>query len=173
LSQSSAQPRSRTAKANASASKKAQAGWLQEVEDACASRGLQLTPLRRRVLSILGEGGGPLGAYAILERLSKLESKHVAPPTVYRTLDFFVENGFLHKIESRNVFTPCEHLGHRHGGVLLICERCGRSEEVEDASLEKSLRRTAERAGFAMSRQMVELQGVCSLCGAQGAGADL
>jgi Fur family zinc uptake transcriptional regulator len=152
----------------ATASKKALNGWSQQVEAACATKGLQLTPLRRRVLSILDECGGPLGAYAILDRLSKLDSRQVAPPTVYRTLEFFVENGFLHKIESRNVFAPCEHLGHKHGGVLLICERCGGSEEIEDAALDKNLKKTAERAGFAMSRQMLELKGVCEICGAAG-----
>ena len=63
--------------------------WSEQVEDECARQGLQLTPLRRRILSILGESAGPLGAYAIIEKLSKSEGKQIAPPTVYRTLDFF------------------------------------------------------------------------------------
>ena len=138
--------------------------WAKQVEDACSSKGLQLTPLRRRVLSILSENGEPLGAYAIIDKLSKLEGKQIAPPTVYRTLEFFEDNGFLHKIESRNVFVPCEHLGHSHAGVLLLCDTCGRSQEREDAALESAVRKTAELAGFELVPQMLEVHGRCQSC---------
>lgn len=141
-----------------------QSQWAKQVEDACASKGLQLTPLRRRVLSILSENREPLGAYAIIERLSKLEGKQIAPPTVYRTLDFFEENGFLHKIESRNVFAPCERPGHAYAGVLLLCDKCGRSQEFEDAPLVDALANTAAQAEFHLAHQMLELHGLCRSC---------
>jgi Fur family zinc uptake transcriptional regulator len=143
------------------------AGWPQQVEAVCARQGLLLTPLRRRVLSILGDSPSPLGAYAIIEKLSKAEGKQIAPPTVYRTLEFFMEHGFLHKIESRNVFAPCEHFGHDHHGVLLLCEKCGRSAEIEDAHLGGLLNEAAARAGFVLHRQMLELQGLCEACSAR------
>ena len=110
-----------------------------------ASGRSQLTPLRRRVLDIFSGSVAPLGAYAILEELSRREGKHVAPPTVYRTLDFFLEHGFVHKIESLNAYAPCEHLDHAHHGMLLICEACGRSEEIEDAERDARDRRTQRR----------------------------
>lgn len=141
--------------------------WSDQVEESCARQSLQLTPLRRRVLSILGERGGPLGAYAIIEKLSQIEGKQIAPPTVYRTLEFFVEHGFLHKIESRNVFAPCEHVGHAHHGVLLLCEKCGQSDEIEDPALDDYLKETAARVGFSLHGQMLELQGLCRSCSAQ------
>ncbi len=122
--------------------------WSKKVEDVCANKGLQLTPLRRRVLSILSESRSALGAYAIIDKLSKIEGKQIAPQTVYRTLEFFEENGFLHKIESRNVFAPCEHVGHAHNAVLLLCEKCGHSEEVEDAALDAVPKETAPLERF-------------------------
>jgi Fur family transcriptional regulator, zinc uptake regulator len=88
----------------------------------------------------------------------------VAPPTVYRTLGLFLEQGFIHKIESRNAYGPCEHLGHRHQGILLICENCGRTDEVESASLGKLLKDTAARSGFSAQRQIVEVEGLCQTC---------
>ena len=139
-------------------------GWQGEVERACSQQGLHLTPLRRRVLDILAESSAPLGAYAIIEQLSRREGKRIAPPTVYRTLEFFLDHGFIHKIESRNAYAPCEHLGHAHQGVLLLCEKCGRSDEIEDVGLDHLLRETAARAGFAPHRQMVELLGLCRDC---------
>jgi Fur family zinc uptake transcriptional regulator len=140
------------------------AGWQGQVESACDSEGLHLTPLRRQVLTILAESSAPLGAYAIIDQLSRREGKPVAPPTVYRTLDFFLEHGFVYKIESRNAYAPCEHLGHAHHGALLLCEKCGRSDEIEDLKLDRLLQEAAARAGFAPHRQMVELVGLCRDC---------
>ena len=124
-----------------------------------------MTPLRLSILSILGDSPAPLGAYAIIEELSRRESKPIAPPTVYRTLEFFLEHGFLHKIESRNAYARCEHLGHVHQGVLLLCEKCGRSDEIEDLALSQALQQTADRAGFLAHRRMIELVGLCRGCG--------
>ena len=145
--------------------------WAAQVEQSCASKGLHLTPLRRQILSIVAQAPAPLGAYAIIEELSRAQHKAVAPPTVYRTLDFFLANGFLHKIESRNVYAPCEHLGHEHHGILLICERCGRTDEIESPSFDKLLRDTAASAGFAARRQVVEVEGLCERCGHEAAPA--
>jgi Fur family transcriptional regulator, zinc uptake regulator len=140
--------------------------WQKQVESACAEKGLHLTPLRRQVLTILAESSAPLGAYAIIDQLSRLEGKLVAPPTVYRTLDFFLGPGFIYKIESRNAYAPCEHIGHAHHGALLLCEKCGRSDEIEDVKLDRLLQEAAARAGFAPHRQMVELVGLCRDCAA-------
>jgi Fur family zinc uptake transcriptional regulator len=138
--------------------------WQGQVANACARQGLHLTPLRRQVLAILAESSAPLGAYAIIDQLSRREGKPIAPPTVYRTLDFFLEHGFVYKIESRNAYAPCEHLGHAHHGALLLCEKCGRSDEIEDVTLDRLLLEAAARAGFAPHRQMVELVGLCRDC---------
>ena len=139
--------------------------WAAQVEQSCLKKGLQLTPLRRQILAILADAPAPLGAYAIIEELAREQQKAVAPPTVYRTLEFFLDNGFLHKIESRNVYAPCEHLGHEHHGILLICERCGRTDEIESPRIDKLLRETAAEAGFLARRQVVEVEGLCESCG--------
>jgi Fur family transcriptional regulator, zinc uptake regulator len=148
---------------------KAKQDWATQVGRACADSGLQLTTLRRQVLEIIARAPAPLGAYAIIDAMSRAQDKQVAPPTVYRTLDFFLEHGFLHKIESRNVYAPCEHLGHHHHGILLICQICGRTDEVESVSLGKLLKEIAGRSGFSAESQMVEVEGRCQIC--QGAAA--
>lgn len=149
----------------ASARSDHRAPWAAQVEQFCLKKGLHLTPLRRQVLAILAEAPAPLGAYAIMEELSREQRKAVAPPTVYRALDFFLDNGFLHKIESRNAYAPCEHVGHEHQGVLLICERCGRTDEIESRRFDKVLRETAAAVGFSARRQVVEVEGLCEACG--------
>jgi Fur family zinc uptake transcriptional regulator len=146
--------------------------WAAQVEQSCLQKGLQLTPLRRQILAILAEAPAPLGAYAIIEELSREQHKAVAPPTVYRTLEFFLDHGFLHKIESRNAYAPCEHLGHDHHGILLICERCGRTDEIESPRFDRLLQETAAKAGFAAHRQVVEVEGLCESCGHEVAHAE-
>lgn len=140
------------------------ATWAARVELACLRQGHHLTPLRRRVLDIFNDSAAPLGAYAILEEMSRRERKQVAPPTVYRTLDFFLERGFVHKIESMNAYAPCEHLGHAHHGMLLICKSCGRSEEIEDPEVMSAIGGSAKAAGFVLRRVVTEAQGLCRRC---------
>jgi Fur family zinc uptake transcriptional regulator len=143
---------------------KAKPDWAAQVERVCTASGLQLTALRRQILGIIAQAPAPLGAYAIIDALSRAQGKQVAPPTVYRTLDFFLEHGFLHKIESRNAYAPCEHLGHSHDGILLICENCGRTDEVQSASLGKLLQDVAAQKGFSAQSQLVEVEGRCEMC---------
>ena len=138
--------------------------WSSDVVAACGRLGLTMTPLRQTVLTIVSESPAPLGAYAIIEALSRREGKSIAPPTVYRTLEFFLEHGFLHKIESRNVYARCEHFDHAHEGALLICEKCGRSEEVEDSGLAAALDAAAARLQFRPKRRLVEMIGLCRDC---------
>ncbi len=140
--------------------------WATRVENSCLRQGSQLTPLRRRVLDIFSDSNAPMGAYAILEELSRREGKQVAPPTVYRTLEFFLDHGFVHKIETLNAYAPCEHLGHAHHGMLLICEACGRSEEVEDPAALAAITRAATGSGFVLRRVTVEALGLCRKCAA-------
>lgn len=147
------------------------ATFAARVEQSCARDGVQLTPLRRRVLDIFSGSAGPLGAYAILEALSRREGKQVAPPTVYRTLDFLLEHGFVHKIESLNAYAPCEHLGHAHHGMLAVCDACGRSEEIEDEAVMRAITATAAGSGFTPRTVMVEAKGLCRRCAEREAGA--
>ena len=145
--------------------------WAAQVEGTCASKGLHLTPLRRQILTIVAKASAPLGAYALIEELSREQHKAVAPPTVYRTLEFFLANGLLHKIESRNAYAPCAHLGHDHHGILLICGRCGRTDEIENAGFDQLLQATAAKAGFVTQRRVVEIEGLCEACGHETAPA--
>ena len=116
------------------------------------------------VVAILAEHDAPLGAYAVIEALAKRENKAIAPPTVYRALDFLIEHGFLHRIESRNVFAPCAHFDHAHRGVLLSCEVCGRSVEIEDEGVGAAIDRAAQSQGFAPKGLMIEVTGRCADC---------
>ena len=132
-------------------------------EGLCASRGQRLTPMRRQVLEALLASHKPLGAYEIIERLA--HHGRLAPITVYRALDFLMENGLVHRIESRNAFLACAH-DHDEAAMVafLICERCGLVGEVPAASVAQSLSASVRSTGFAPRMSIVEVTGVCTHC---------
>ncbi|MBY0335169.1 MAG: transcriptional repressor [Acetobacteraceae bacterium] len=143
---------------------------LDAAEAQCAARGAQLTPLRRLVLRLVLEAGQPVGAYALLDRLKTERGQAAAPPTVYRALDFLLEQGLIHKVERLNAFLPCieAHHGHdhHHPHQFLICRNCGRTAEVSDHAVMHALEEAARRAGFRLERATVEAEGLCAACAA-------
>jgi Fur family transcriptional regulator, zinc uptake regulator len=78
--------------------------------------------------------------------------------------DFLLEHGFVHGIESLTAYPPCEHRDHPHHGMLLICAACGRSEEVEDDDVMRTIAATAVSAELTPQRVTVEAQGLCGPC---------
>ncbi len=140
--------------------------WITQVETACQGRGLQMTALRREVVGIFADAGQPLGAYAIIQKLSEAQHRIVAPPTVYRTLDFLVENGFVVKIESRQTYVACDHIGHDHDhhGIVFSCTKCGRTVEVDNHAIDDEMAAIASRLGFRSERKVFEVEGLCAAC---------
>lgn len=138
-------------------------GALDRAAAVCLSRGVRLTPLRRRVLELVWSGHRPLGAYEILEAL-KGERRGAAPPTVYRALDFLRRQGLVHRIESRNSFIGCPEPESPHAVQFLICSDCGLAAELNDEGIENAIRKGAAKAGFAVGRRTVEIEGICPNC---------
>ncbi len=106
----------------------------------------------------------PLGAYEVIEELAKTKPRP-APITVYRALDFLMENGLVHRIESRNAFLACAH-DHDETAMVafLICERCGLVGEVPAAPVAQSLTASVRATGFTPRLSIVEITGVCAHC---------
>jgi Fur family transcriptional regulator, zinc uptake regulator len=79
---------------------------LDRADEVCQGRGAALTELRRCVLGLILDAASPSGAYDLLDRL-RLTRRRAAPPTVYRTLDFLLDQGLIHKIERLSAFVGC------------------------------------------------------------------
>ena len=129
----------------------------------CKAEGLQLTPVRQRVLEILLDHHKALGAYDILEQLRK-EGLGSQPPVAYRALDFLVSNGFAHKIERLNAFVACTHPAQEHVPVFLMCRACDAVAESRAHPDETLLAPVAEASGFAIERTVIEAEGLCPNC---------
>jgi Fur family zinc uptake transcriptional regulator len=136
---------------------------LSKADAACSAAGRRLTPLRRRVLELVWGSHTPVKAYDLLATLGR-ERAQAAPPTVYRALDFLQEAGLVHRIASLNAFVGCGEPGGAHAGQFLICERCGTVAELVAPTLSRTIAASAARLGFAVSRETIEIEGVCADC---------
>jgi Fur family zinc uptake transcriptional regulator len=147
---------------------------LERAEALCQTRGVQLTPLRRDVLRLVLEAEAPIGAYALLDQLKASRAK-AAPPTVYRALDFLLEQGLIHRLERLNAFMGCAEAleghgahhdhAHDHPHQFLICRGCGATREISDHGVAEAISTAAAKAGFSAARATVEIEGFCGKCG--------
>lgn len=137
---------------------------LRSAEKLCGEKNIQLTALRKRVLELIWSSHKALGAYAILELLGQ-EGVKPAPPTVYRALEFLLNSGLIHRINSLNAFIGCTHITSQHiGTYFLICKNCNNIQEVQDNVVDKRILALAERNYFSVSTQALEISGLCQSC---------
>lgn len=134
-----------------------------DAERICAERGTRFTDLRRRILTMIWQGHKAVKAYDLLDQLAN-EGGSAKPPTVYRALDFLMEEGLVHKIESLNAYVGCPHPGDNHISQFLICDKCENVEEVTSTALSSAVTTAAGESGFAIQKQTLELHGLCKDC---------
>lgn len=136
---------------------------LQAAECLCAERGARLTTQRKAVLALIYRHGDPISAYELLRQLKESHPKAEAM-TVYRALEFLQQQQLIHRIASQNAFTACDTPSQHHHAQLLLCERCGQSQEVCDDAVERALQNLADRYGFALTSKPREISGICQSC---------
>lgn len=137
---------------------------LEQADKLCNERNVRLTSLRRRVLFLIWQSHKPLGAYDILNILATEDGRNAAPPTVYRALDFLLENNLIHRLASRNAFIGCTHPAQHHEGYFLICSQCDTVIELEQSTINKAIQKVADQVNFLISAQTVEVIGLCKVC---------
>jgi len=141
-------------------------GALEAAARLCEARGSRLTPLRQQVLEALWGSHNAQGAYDVLHALNNRAKKKLAPLSVYRALDFLVEEGLAHRIESLNAYVGCPHPGERHALQFLICSSCRLVVELDESKINKTLDASASTHGFTPARTVVEVVGTCAACAA-------
>ena len=137
---------------------------LTQSEHLCAQRNVRLTPQRLEVLRLLSLREGAISAYDLLDLLRESEPQ-AKPPTVYRALDFLLEQGFVHKVESTNSYVLC-HLFDQptHTSAMFICDRCGVVKEEQAEGAEDIMHALAAKLGFALRHNVIEAHGLCAKC---------
>lgn len=132
----------------------------------CAQRGKRLTPIRRKVLELLLRHGRSIKAYELLDAI-KAERQGAAPPTVYRALDFLVEEGLIHRLDAVNAWSACHDAAGAPHDLLVVCTHCGAVAEISDPAMSRQLADRVAKTGFALATHETEIRALCPDCQAQ------
>jgi len=141
---------------------------LRVAESICEQRGRRLTPIRRKVLELLLSHGRSLKAYELLDAM-RAEHPGAAPPTVYRALDFLMDEGLIHRLDAVNAWIACHDAGGAPHDLLVVCTGCGAVAEISDPAMSRQLAERVAQTGFALSNQETEIRALCPQCQAKQA----
>jgi len=130
-------------------------------------RGRRLTPQRQRVLALFEEigAGRHLSAEDVHQQLRGGEGG-VSLATVYRTLRLLSSLDLLQELELPDGGRRFELAGeaqHRHHHHL-VCVRCGRTEEFENAAVLAAGAEAAESLGFRLLECVLNVRSLCPGC---------
>jgi Fur family transcriptional regulator, zinc uptake regulator len=136
---------------------------VQTADRLCAERGVQLTTIRRHVLELIWGSHKAVKAYDLLDQMKPLQQS-AKPATVYRALDFLLEQGLIHRVESLNAFIGCTCSEQQHEQLLLICLQCHEVEERPGKLVMQAVSQELSHAGFTPHHKAIEVQGICKHC---------
>ena len=136
---------------------------MREAESICQEKGLRFTDLRREVLRLIWRSHVPAKAYDILENLKGKEWS-AKPPTVYRALDFLLETGLVHKLDSINAYIGRSHPRDHNGCYFLICTDCNEAKECCSSELSDAIELAWNKNSFSPKKITLEVFGQCSAC---------
>lgn len=141
---------------------------LAKAHSECTHTGLRLTDKRSKVLKTLLQADQPLSAYDIIERYKVSFSEPLSAMSVYRMLEFLIQSGLVHKLETTNQYLACAHIICEHAHEVpqfLICDHCHQVTEVGiPKTLLTELNISIENTGFVLRNQQLELHGLCGQC---------
>jgi len=130
--------------------------------------GYRLTEPRLAVTRLVGAQTGHFSA-ADLVHEARVRHLGIGRATIFRTLDVLSELGAVERIDlpsGEHAYVGCAPTHHHH----VVCSRCGRTAEIEDAGLRTVVREVTRRTGFRVDEHRLELFGLCSACQAATSG---
>lgn len=139
---------------------------INEATSLCETRGKRLTPIRAQVLGLMLQSGRSLKAYELLEQMQAIHP-NAKPATIYRALDFLVEQGLIHRLDATNAWTACQHIQSQdchHHDLLVVCTECGMVKELSAPQISQQLRELLATVGFSPNSPETEVRATCARC---------
>ncbi|MFT7267459.1 MAG: Fur family zinc uptake transcriptional regulator [Porticoccus sp.] len=139
---------------------------LEKARVLCEKRHIRLTPIRKAVLKTIWTSHQPLGAYDVVDNLAlNLHTgKRIKAPTVYRAIEFLLNLGLIHRIASLNAYIGRSFPEKEHNDFFLICRICRATAECNTEQIGDIILHAAERVGFQVELQVIEVNGLCPRC---------
>ena len=121
---------------------------------------LAVTPARLAALQLFESHKKPIDAKHILDHLQK--ELGVDRVTVFRILNTFVSKGLIVRLEFGEGKARYELAKEDHHHI--ICESCGKVEDIEDTLIPQMESAVAKQTGFFIKRHTLEFYGLCQSC---------
>jgi Fur family zinc uptake transcriptional regulator len=142
---------------------------LDAAEAHCLARGAQLTALRREVLEALLLRDGTAKAYDLQDDM-RVRHARVAPTTIYRALEFLMEQHLVHRVDATNAFVVCTGTHDDHRAAMLVCSQCGKVTEWHDEAPFAAIGKLLRKGFDGFTETGIEIKGICGPCGVAVAG---
>ncbi|MEO7663920.1 MAG: Fur family transcriptional regulator [Candidatus Limnocylindrales bacterium] len=129
--------------------------------------GYRVTGPRRAVADLVGSRTGYFTA-ADLAGEAAARGLGIGRATIFRTLDALDAVGAIERIDlpsGDHAYIACEPASHHHH---VVCKRCGRATDVDDAGLAAVVKRIAADTGYRIDGHRLELFGLCPTCSDAG-----
>ena len=123
---------------------------------------LKATPTRVAVLQFLESTEQPVDVNAIISYLKK-RNVDVDPATIFRMMHDFLQKGITKQIQFQEGKARYELSNKRHHHHL-ICESCGKIEEVEGDFLKQMEEEIYKDKKFKVKDHSLEFFGLCADC---------
>jgi len=140
------------------------------------SQGLRITRQRRLVLAVLDTTDEALSAYEMKDRLTA-QGEAIDTVSIYRIFDCLETHQLVHRVLSSGKVrrcalgdeTACDKHQHHHCHHFLICQGCGRTDELHCPEILDQLEARLEAlavspSGFRITGHHLELMGLCPAC---------
>lgn len=140
---------------------------VQHIRYVLGGEGYSWTQPRSAVLTVLTSHPPPLRAEEIHRAL---RNRRINLSSVYRALRLFERLNIVRRVELGGAARYELADGYRHHHHHLVCDACGRIEDVKTCPVEAAdlTRRIRRRTGFAVRSHVLELFGLCRPCRREG-----
>ena len=134
---------------------------LKNMKTSLIKFGLKETKPRLAILEIIEKEDSPIDVSHIIDHVQKSD-RSIDPATIYRTLETFNDKGIIKRLEfGEGKFRyELNSEDHHH----LICENCGRVEDIKDDVMQKWEKEILKTKGFSVKRHNLEFFGLCRNC---------
>jgi Fur family ferric uptake transcriptional regulator len=124
--------------------------------------GYRATEPRRMLAALIATLDGHFTA-AELDRQARDRRLGIGRATIFRTLEVLETLGIVERLDlpsGEHAYVACARAHHHH----VVCSRCGRASEIDDAGLRIVVSEIAIRTGYRVDEHRLELFGLCPEC---------
>jgi Fur family ferric uptake transcriptional regulator len=131
--------------------------------DAALGRaGYRATAARRAVVGLIADRAGHFTAADLVDDAHS-RGLGIGRATIFRTLDVLTDLRAVERLDlptGEHAYVACEPVHHHH----VVCSRCGRSSDADDAGLRAVVRDIERQTGYRIDDHRLELFGRCADC---------